>query len=394
MLRLYDELVHVSSNSSAVPAPMVLRTSSPSEHTLLYSQALFTLASKLRDGGPDVGPIRLVPLALSMSRLSELLSDEAMAKKPAREALIRAFELDYPGSSPDMLKQAMEMRSLMIVIEVERESDLAAFKEAVIEELLIYRLIIAIAGPHERLPLPPPLADKCKPMQLGSIGLYMSEVELADKAVKEVFKRMRQRGTEGQATHYGLVNAVHLSGAELGREGMLALQELLMSQACTLGSLDLSHTSLDLWALVQALRGNASLTSLDLRRVPGMPDMYSAIADMLLQPNGNSRIGFMRCDAFDVLEGHKLLSLKEVALEPGAGRLLAGLLKHNPVVTDVDLTATDLEREAAADLASMIEFNQRLTVLRLPFNPALDAAAKAAIRAAAHKWHPNLFLEM
>ena len=60
----YDELVAVSSNSSTVPPPMVLRTNSAAEHALLYSQALFTLASKLRDGGPDVGPIRLVTLAL------------------------------------------------------------------------------------------------------------------------------------------------------------------------------------------------------------------------------------------------------------------------------------------------------------------------------------------
>ena len=34
-------------------------------------------------------------------------------------------------------------------------------------------------------------------------------------------------------------------------------------------------------------------------------------------------------------------------------KLLVGVVRHNPTVTDVDLTATDLESEAAKDLAAL-----------------------------------------
>ena len=91
--------------------------------------------------------------------------------------------------------------------------------------------------------------------------------------------------------------------------------------------------------------------------------------------------------------------LRYVALQEPTGELeqacaTAMRVLSGAVATDVDLTATDLEKEAAADLASILEFNQRIMVLRVAFNPALDSSAKAGLRAAAHKWHPNLFLDM
>ena len=49
---------------------------------------------------------------------------------------------------------------------------------------------------------------------------------------KEIFKKMRQRGAEGGNSLYGLVSAIHLANAEIGREATISLQELLMSQAC------------------------------------------------------------------------------------------------------------------------------------------------------------------
>ena len=58
-------------HSTNLPTPLLLRTSSSAQHQMLYSQAVFTLASALLDGSYDVGPMRLVPFPLSMSRLAE-----------------------------------------------------------------------------------------------------------------------------------------------------------------------------------------------------------------------------------------------------------------------------------------------------------------------------------
>jgi hypothetical protein len=51
---------------------------------------------------------------------------------------------------------------------------------------------------------------------------------------------------------------------------------------------------------VQVLSANASLTYLDARKVPRFSELYTALAELLLQPGGTCRLGFLRCDAFDV----------------------------------------------------------------------------------------------
>jgi len=206
---------------------------------------------------------------------------------------------------------------------------------------------------------------------------------------------MRQRGVaDGPSSLYSLVSALHLASADVGKEGMAALQELLMSQMCILTSLDLSSTAIDGWALIQALRGNATVTSLDVRRVPGIASMFEAVGDLLLQEGGICRIGYMRCDAYDILEGDKVISLRERVIGQGAAKLLAGLLKHNDSIVDLDLTATDLEKVSVEAIAAVFAFNEALTVLRLTFNPQLDGEAKAALTAAAEKWKPTLRLEL
>jgi len=334
-----------------------------------------------------------VPMALSMARLAELMQDELMAKKHPRDILVRAFEMDYPASV-DMLKQAMEMRSLVIVIEIDKEVDVTALREAVLEELLTYRLVVVCTGGAQEVSLPEPLKDQCRPMRLTSIGLFFNEIDVSDKGCKEIFKKMRQRGAEGGNSLYGLVSAIHLANAEIGREATISLQELLMSQACALKSLDLSGTAVDGWSLMGSLRGNASITALDVRRVPSMASLYSALGDLMLQPGGVCQIGYLRCDAFDLMPGEKVLSLKECALGAGAAMALAGCLKHNHSLTDLDLTATDIEPPIAVAIGTSFELNSALAALRLGFNPALDHETKANLRAAADQWKPSLRLDM
>lgn len=174
---------------------------------------------------------------------------------------------------------------------------------------------------------------------------------------------------------------------------MQELCDLLTASSCTLALLDLSYTAADGFLLSNSLKTNASLTSLDVRKVPMMRDFYKPIGETLLAAGATCRLGFIRCDAFEILEGETSLNLREQPLEPGASKLLVGVLKHNPALVDIELTATDLESEAANDLASILEF-RKLSNLLLQFNPALSAECKAALKAAAEKFQPEMRLAL
>ena len=78
----------------------------------------------------------------------------------------------------------------------------------------------------------------------------------------------------------------------------------------------------------------------------------------------------------------------------GCLELLAGLLRHNDSVRELDLTASDLGKEGAAALARALPANKGLTTVRLGFNPDLDDEAKAALRAAAASRSAPLTLEL
>jgi len=390
--KLVDDTIDQSGGPTHLPAPAFVLSGGKAEHELLLQQMTYIVAAKLRDGSPDLGPVRLVPLVLSLTKLKELLMDEATAKKPPREIIIKCFELDYLASS-DMLKQAIEMRALMGIVDVEKESDLHVLvaNPLIFEELLSLRLIVVCAGEEQSILSLCPKEFKAQAAfcKLAALGLYLNEVEMSEKSCKELLKRMRASG----GTLYSLVTSLHLASADFGREGALALQELLMSQTCTITSLDLSCTKIDGFPLIQAFKGNTSVTSLDVRQIPGFANLYQSLGDSLLQEGAMCRLGYMRCDAFEVLEGEKVLSLKETPLEPGSVRLLLGLLKHNKTVTEVDLTATDLETAEAHWLAKVVDTSKTLSALRLQYNPALDEECKAAIRTAAAS-KPQLRLEL
>ena len=131
-----------------------------------------------------------------------------------------------------------------------------------------------------------------------------------------------------------------------------------------------------------------------------------------------STLGYLRCDAFDLNEGERVLSLREQTIAPAAMKMLASLLKNNKTCTELDLTASDIEKEGASALAAVLPFNTTLQTLRLrcafahslshiahhyhhppltplllsslprSYNPALDPASIAALRAAVAE-HPS-----
>jgi len=346
---------------------------------------LFSLAAALRDMVAQKGAIRLVPLPVSAARLGELMVDETMSKKPPRELIVKAFEVDNPGYA-EMIKQAMEMRALVVIARVNEPAEAAPFLEpAMLEELSIGcgRLIVSccsLADTPVRLPREFTERSICK--QLCAVSLVLARAKIGDKDCKTIFKRLRMT----PPGVWPLVRGVHLSFSEVGREGLAELQELLGSRSCALRTLDLSLTQVDAFPVIQFLKTNTSVTALDLRRAPKLSHLYQGMADTLFGADAKSQLAYLRCDAFEVLEDEKALSLRETPLSevsaPGALSLLLGLLRQNTSLLELDLSATDLDKGAATALAALLGKNHTLTTLKLEHNPELDDEARALLRKA------------
>jgi len=287
------------------------------------------------------------------------------------------------------------MRSLVIVLQITDTSDMLHLTEAIIEELLSNCTIVICTDPEI---VPEALRARCECWRIAGLGLFANDAELGDKHLKELLRRMLPRGIATES-HYCRIVRLHI-GSTLGapsdfrRETTEALSEMLSHDRCALRSLDVSATEVDGWELVQALKGNSSLTALDVRMVPRMTVLFQTLADALLQRESRCRIQFLRCDAFQLLEGHTHVSLREKALDPGAVRLLAGLLRHNRILTNLDLTATGITNDGALALATALGENTAMKTLLMKYNPSLDDNAKSSLRAVAKMRAPALSVEL
>ena len=394
---MLDEMILPVQGRASMPQPLLIRARSRAEHELLLNHCMYWLASVLRDPHPKLGPIRLAPIAISASRLLELAADEAMAKQGARAIIVKAFEMDYPGMA-DMLRQTIDLHALVCVVEVRDEADLNGLNGLnghILEELRMHRLVITCSGINadgEPFELPPSLSDTCHLTGLSSIGLFLNETKVSDRLLSTLFKRIRYSSDD--SSYYRLITKLHVASSEVGRLSMEELGSLLSAEDCPLLSLDLGFTQVDGWALVQALKRNKSLTSLNLVNVPKIDIMYKEISALLLESASSTRLGYLRCDAFDLHEGERQLVLREQPIAPAAMKLLAALLKHNTTITELDLTASDIEKEGASALATALETNKTLQYLRLSYNPALDEQSRADLKAAAAKNNPTLHLDL
>ena len=244
--------------------------------------------------------------------------------------------------------QAMELRALVVVAEVCELSELASFTPAVLEELLMNRLVITMGvNTADGAPLELPLAllerTKVNQLQVLGLGVYMNDMRLDDLQCRAIFRRMRLRCKEPSLMNeYGAVSTLHVAGGEVGPAGMQELHELLTSEACELTRLDLCSALVDGPRLLAALKVNASLTSLDVRFVTQFPNLHTPLAEVLLSANAISRLGYLRCDAFELPEGQTSVSLRERTLDKAATRLLAGILRRNTTVRELELSATEL----------------------------------------------------
>ena len=202
---------------------------------------------------------------------------------------------------------------------------------------------------------------------------------------------------------------------ELGKQFTTALKHLLWSERapCMLQELDVScNELLDGYEMAIALKRNDSLTSIDFRGIPNAnsADIYSFIGTFLLQEECQCRLGFLSCDAFQVVPGQTALVLDEVpeseaakeAKEPPPGSaqaklppkvnptilLLAGVVKFNSSLSRLTLVNTGLNRPAASSFATALLENKALEHLDLSQNP-IGAEGVAEI-AHAVRTHPSL----
>jgi len=291
----------------------------------------------------------------------------------------------------------MEMRALIVVADLQSDADVSGLKEAVLEELALNRLIVLACVSSEGEGLPRALTSRSQQWDVAELGLFMSDLRLGARSCRDVLKKLRTR--DDSTAHYSLVSSLHLGGAEIGRDTLVALQELLSHDQCGVRSLDLSFTAFDGYSLVTTLRTNSSLTALDVRAVPRMRDLYQTIGDVLLTAGGSCRLANFRCDHLEIVEGQTSLSLRERPFEGGELRLLVGLLKHNASLVELDLSATDIECDSTnpkaagtyemQTLATLLQGHASLAEVKMQFNPAMDEPTRATLLKAAAAREPT-----
>jgi len=152
-------------------------------------------------------------------------------------------------------------------------------------------------------------------------------------------------------------SSLHLSSATLGKDVQNELVDILKSDTCPLRLLDVSNTAFDGAALARALEVNSSLRSLDVRHVTGMADSLENIGSILLKPESKSNLAYFRSDAFQVLEGETVISLRERPMVKGAMLVLSGLLRRNRDVQELDLAATGLRLDWVVALIEVLANN-------------------------------------
>ena len=86
-------------------------------------------------------------------------------------------------------------------------------------------------------------------------------------------------------------------------------------------------------------------------------DGLSLLGDVLLDARCMCHIGSIACDSFEIKVGSSQLDYHCESLEPGATKLLCGVLKYNAVITALNLSGRSIATDAASTLAIAIKAN-------------------------------------
>uniref|UniRef100_A0A7S2HYJ0 Disease resistance R13L4/SHOC-2-like LRR domain-containing protein n=1 Tax=Haptolina brevifila TaxID=156173 RepID=A0A7S2HYJ0_9EUKA len=353
-------------------------------------------------------PVKLMPLVLSMKTLMHQLKSTppttTLAGLVDEHGLVDWYIehcplFDYEATSAMgllsvgneeeeavrvMLHQALEMRALIVVLDYDEhlpEQSGVSLSALLHGELLTSgnRLLVLCRpesmdseGDLEEL------EDQFVVLKLRSLQLNLHGCNLLDFDGARFLSAIT-----GGSMFTSKVSALHMgSNLGLGYESGRVMGELLKNNA-TVQWLDIQATSIDGRSLAYSLKMNSTLTYLDVRQAPLWDDaVFHTIGNALLEKGCKSPLCYLRCDAFDLLPGVTMLSLKEVALGIGTLVLLAALLRRNTELRELDLSATDTDGRGAEALRLALESNSSLTRMTLRYNH-LDDEAQRAVRSAA-----------
>ena len=429
--------------------PMQMRAGSvhQAQREWLLTNVLYKLTATLRDAD-EAGTVPLVPLLLrhaviasfitaNQNRVHQLIDEGMMLRELIGLASSKFGKSAETGArARELLLQALSMCALVVVFEYALQDDVAsALMGPIIEAFVLKELMLSghrfvlIGSSDVALPLP-----EAATLSMESFGLNLREwvhfrpdasgalssttadsgarssttaeggdpqgkrsLELGNREFSHFEKRLEAAKliSEIHSSRMGkMVSALHLGSNTLEHDASAAASAWLRSPSCVLRSLDLSYTGqmVDWKVLCAGLHANASLTFLDVRAWPPVADsVLGTLGRSLLDPGSPLSLRFARTNAFDVLEGISKLSLEETAMGTGAICMLAGVLKHNAMVREVNLSAAGVTSEGAAALAIALRANSAVAVLRLLHNPLESAGLEhihEAIEERASTGHP------
>ena len=162
--------------------------------------------------------------------------------------------------------------------------------------------------------------------------LDVAGIGLGDRGGSKLFESLQG----GLCTN---IHDLRLSGNSLADHAIGPLMvEVLRNDYCTITSLDLSKNNVSGTVLARAIQLNRSLTSHDVRNNPIDDQALWVLGGLLLGEACLCKISSIRTYAFEVETHATVLDLHDQKLESGAVRLLAGIVKFNTSLEELNLS--------------------------------------------------------
>ena len=199
--------------------------------------------------------------------------------------------------------------------------------------------------------------------------IILDDVQLNDKGGGKLMNALYNGLIQG-GQGYEKITSISIASNECQKVFTTALKQLLWSDGgteCMLQSLNVSNNvNLDGLDLGVALKRNSSLTSLDIRGIPGAntDEVYTFLASHLLQDNCRCRLGFLSCDAFQIVTEQTDLTYERQ--ETASGDDAEGAPKApSPKTLRKSNDADGPPNQVIQLLAGVVKFNKHLTTLRI-----------------------------
>ena len=198
--------------------------------------------------------------------------------------------------------------------------------------------------------------------------LDLTGIGLADRGGSKLFDTL-------QSGLCSMLNSLKIGDNKLADHAVgMPMVDVLRMESCPIVSLEIPNNQISGTVLARAVKVNKSLTSLDIRGNPIDDTGLFVIGGLLLADDCDCRLMEIRTDVFVIENQMKSLSLQNSSLEPGAARLLFGILKYNMTLTELDLSATSIDHASLPDFAKALHANRALISLDMSDTPAVDGS--------------------